>query len=363
MKMMQSLPIVFLSLAITIGEAAGDVTRPVINVPYLPPWTQAPVIDGNGNDWPAELLTQGVSFYQGDGLAATSEAYGTTVIDSMTDRADGEVSLHLVHDGAYLYVLAEILDDFYEPRPALDNSNPAWQEDALHIYIDSTNAARPNIPSPPIANQIGYEQFGVSTDYNCYTENCDFTTNNTGESAGPGAQPDQVNWLVAITVTGSGPYRYVFEERIPLDEVSGHNLQTMEPGKSYGFNAEFVDSDFSSYPQGWIFWSADGTTDAWNHENLWGLMALAPLDSDGDGITDADEGNDDSDGDGIPNYLDTDSDDDGVPDAVEWALGSDPYDSEHPTELPAAGIAGLLTLVAAGAVVGAALLRLRLLSV
>src|SRR5512147_2351513 len=47
-----------------------------------------------------------------------------------------------------------------------------------------------------------------------------------------------------------------------------------------------------------------------------------PPDSDGDGISDHDEGRDDkpprdSDGDGKPDYLDGDSDGDGIPDAVE----------------------------------------------
>ncbi len=41
------------------------------------------------------------------------------------------------------------------------------------------------------------------------------------------------------------------------------------------------------------------------------------VDSDGDGIPDAIEGNVDNDGDGVPDYLDIDSDNDGVPDAVE----------------------------------------------
>ncbi|HEY2747838.1 MAG TPA: hypothetical protein VGL86_24615, partial [Polyangia bacterium] len=47
-----------------------------------------------------------------------------------------------------------------------------------------------------------------------------------------------------------------------------------------------------------------------------------PKDSDGDGISDHDEGGDlnpprDTDGDGTPDYLDADSDNDGIPDAVE----------------------------------------------
>jgi hypothetical protein len=69
-------------------------------------------------------------------------------------------------------------------------------------------------------------------------------------------------------------------------------------------------------------------------------------DADGDGIPDSVEGTGDADGDGTPNYLDLDSDNDGVSDATEWLLGSDPYDPDHPTELPAYAwpvVAALLT--------------------
>lgn len=43
----------------------------------------------------------------------------------------------------------------------------------------------------------------------------------------------------------------------------------------------------------------------------------APIDTDGDGIPDVLEGNGDRDGDGIPDFLDLDSDNDGIPDAEE----------------------------------------------
>ncbi len=54
-------------------------------------------------------------------------------------------------------------------------------------------------------------------------------------------------------------------------------------------------------------------------------------DTDGDGITDADEGTDDPDGDGIPNNEDPDSDGDGIPDSVEAGdsdLTTPPVDSD-----------------------------------
>ncbi|MFC1734561.1 M6 family metalloprotease domain-containing protein [Candidatus Hydrogenedentota bacterium] len=57
--------------------------------------------------------------------------------------------------------------------------------------------------------------------------------------------------------------------------------------------------------------SATGPSDAFNVSN--------GVDSDGDGISDSDEGDADPDNDGFPNYLDTDSDGDGITDDVEGA--------------------------------------------
>jgi hypothetical protein len=69
-------------------------------------------------------------------------------------------------------------------------------------------------------------------------------------------------------------------------------------------------------------------------------------DSDGDGISDGKEGTEDADSDGLPNYLDTDSDNDGVDDRTEASLGTDPYDPDHPTQLPLVpSAAGLLALI------------------
>jgi hypothetical protein len=66
-----------------------------------------------------------------------------------------------------------------------------------------------------------------------------------------------------------------------------------------------------------------------------GIPNYLDLDSDGDSIPDSVEGIGDPDGDGILNFLDLDSDGDGVPDAVEYALGTNPYDPDNPTDVPA----------------------------
>lgn len=65
-------------------------------------------------------------------------------------------------------------------------------------------------------------------------------------------------------------------------------------------------------------------------------------DFDGDGISNAAEGYDDPDSDGVPNFADLDSDDDGLLDAQEKAFGMNPYDFDNPdSPLPVTGIVGL----------------------
>jgi hypothetical protein len=71
-------------------------------------------------------------------------------------------------------------------------------------------------------------------------------------------------------------------------------------------------------------------------------------DSDGDGMSNGEEGTGDPDLDGIPNYLDPDSDNDGVSDRTEDALGTDPYDPDHPNTLPLALWPLAAALLAAG---------------
>ncbi len=72
------------------------------------------------------------------------------------------------------------------------------------------------------------------------------------------------------------------------------------------------------------------------------------FDTDGDGILDSVEGNDDVDGDNIPNFLDLDSDGDGISDKVENGLGLNPYAADDPGELPLSHWPCVLLLAVAG---------------
>lgn len=280
----QPMPIgstILLSLLLTVPTLSGlsAAVRPEVDVPYT---CASFAIDGDATDWTEiKAKGKGISFYKGDGHAGTATHYGTTVLGTISSAADCTVSLWLAHDGVFLYVLAEVQDDDYEPFAAKANSNMAYLEDTLHLYIDSSNARKSAIPGNPISTQPGYEQFGYSTDGNIYGEHTDFNTTGLPKQPAPqGSSPDGTHWLAKCTVTSvtTGGYLYTFEERIAL--AAYRNMAAMTPGNSYGFEAEFCDADNGTQLQGWIFWSSNGSsTDAWNYENLWGTMHLEALPS------------------------------------------------------------------------------------
>lgn len=264
--------LVLLLSAVLSGSPIFAVTRPTIDVPYT---ANNIIVDGNNADWAGiKSKGKGISFYKGDGHNGTPTNLGTTFCGQIDNESDCRVDLWLAHDANYLYVLAEVKDDNYEPFDANNLNNMAYLEDTLHLYIDSTNSGMANIPSLPINTQAGYEQFGISTDKNVWGENVDFTTSSI-TPAPQWAYPDGIYWVVQCQVRQLvNGYLYTFEERIALSGRPGKNMAPLVVGNSYGFDAEFCDADNGVQLQGYIWWSSDGSKDAWNYENLWGIMTL-----------------------------------------------------------------------------------------
>jgi len=255
------------------------VRRPEINVPYV---SKPLTVDGDLSDWTAiKTLGEGITFYRGDGHEGTSPAnLGTTIRLEVDNKDDLSCSLWMAHDGTYLYVLAEVSDDDWEPFDRENRDNMCYQEDMLRLMINSTNAQEADIKEP-IENQPGYEGFGFSTDGNIYGDWSDFNSSGIPKKRPPkGSTPDGAYWKAECTVISlpsKNRYLYVYEERIALDGWPGRNMEKLIPGKSYGFNAEVCDADNGTKLQGYILWSSDGTTSSFNFLNLWGVMNLAPL--------------------------------------------------------------------------------------
>lgn len=173
------------------------------------------------------------------------------------------------------------------------------------------------------------------------------------------AAPGEVLLLVTVlgngTVTQDPPPPYVLNDEVHLTPIaesgwaflgwmgvlSGYEVPgTVIMDDHKAITAVFsIDTDSDGLPD-----ELEGTGDPDND----GIPNHLDEDSDGDGIPDVEEGRGDPDGDGVSNFLDTDSDDDGVPDETENMLGSDPYDTQNPTELPLFGGIAILALCLAG---------------
>jgi len=261
------------------GEQADvAVIRPQIHAPFI---NRPLEVDGNPQDWRTiKELGLGVTFYRGDGREGTSATrLGTTTRREVDDRDDLSCSAWLAHDGKYLYVLAEVSDDQWNPFDAENCENMCYQEDMLRIMIDSNNSRTPDIEEC-IENHPGYEGFGFSTDGNIWGDWTDFNSSGLPRQHPPqGSTPDGKYWQAECMVSSYpalGKNLYCYEERILLDGWPGRNMEKLYPGRSYGFNLEVCDADDGEYLQGYILWSSDGTTSSWKHQNLWGTMHLAP---------------------------------------------------------------------------------------
>jgi hypothetical protein len=273
-----------LSLLFTLSLSGGlpapvsgaEPVRPVIEAPYV---MNKITVDGSAAEWaPIKALGKGIFFFKGDGQAGTSEKYGTTTQRIMTDEKDLRGDVWMVHDGEYLYVLAEVHDDDHEPFDAANFDNMCYQEDMLRIMFDTVNARAANIVDP-IANQPGYEGFGYSTDGNIYGDWMDFNSSEVPNKRPPkGARPDGEYWRAACTVQKlAESYLYTYEERFKLAGWPGRNMAPMEPKKTYGLNLEICDADRGVMLEGYLLWASDGTISDYNYQNLWGVLRLAAV--------------------------------------------------------------------------------------
>jgi hypothetical protein len=122
--------------------------------------------------------------------------------------------------------------------------------------------------------------------------------------------------LLIITDFSTYPSGYAFTTD-NIEIASFNSFGQIDQNNNFGVGTG-TDSDLDGLPDFYETTTADTDID--------GVPDYLDLDSDNDGILDADEGSNDKDGDGIPNYLDLDSDNDGIPDAIEANGGVYPVD-------------------------------------
>jgi hypothetical protein len=133
--------------------------------------------------------------------------------------------------------------------------------------------------------------------------------------------------------------------------AGGQQAGDADDTASWGLRADYaLPSAYGlEVEQSGVFWPAPGESlhrlvendDSSDHRLVWVDLSVVEEDTDGDGISDADEGTEDVDGDGLLNFEDPDSDGDGVGDALEAQHGSDPYDATDTARLPVSALPAL----------------------
>ena len=151
----------------------------------------------------------------------------------------------------------------------------------------------------------------------------------------PGGGMNSSGWLDVSALRGS-QVRLVFALRSAAGTLAQVAIDNLEFARASWLHLDTDGDGISDIEEGY------GDSD---RDGLWNCL---DTDSDGDTLSDSVEGLDDLDGDGISNYLDLDSDGDGLSDEVENQLGSDPYDVENPTSMPLAVWPLAFLLVAVG---------------
>ncbi|WP_444923582.1 hypothetical protein ACJJH9_18055 [Microbulbifer sp. DLAB2-AF] len=165
--------------------------------------------------------------------------------------------------------------------------------------------------------------------------------------SGSSENSDRLNFYIDDELKGTwfGEFPY---ERVIFPVTAGvHNFKweyTKDGSRDTGSDAVWIDDIYIPGP---IDEDADGVKDSWEYIYFGGLDHDMSLDSDGDGLTDEDEGlleidpsTSDSDSDGMPDFWEVannldplvndtllDTDDDGVTNYIEYLFDTNPQDS------------------------------------
>ncbi|MDT7831566.1 T9SS type A sorting domain-containing protein [Flavobacteriaceae bacterium S356] len=191
-----------------------------------------------------------------------------------------------------------------------------------HLDLDSDNDGIPdNIEAQTTAGYIGLAADNAAT----------YTANNGLNSAYVGQA--FISAPTNTDGTGEADYRDLNSDDDATDDTTEANLilsgtvgengldNSYDNGDTYAdVNGIFDNTQTDNFPDtgpgpdvNWRDSGIDGTLDTDGD----GVPNSTDVDDDNDGIPDSVEGTGDTDGDGVPNYLDLDSDGDGIPDIIE----------------------------------------------
>ena len=182
-----------------------------------------------------------------------------SVADLRVDEADLSYKIYLMYTATDLYVAVDVTDDIH-----WDDSEFAWQDDDVEVFIDGDLISNDLALGPGEANaegfhilmDIGGESFGTFVEFNA-------------------------DWFAAAGTYAGGR---VVEFRIPLatiDTQDGPGERPPAPGNTIGFNIAVSDDDNGEFPyefpdDTYSVLMGDFDEWLWYLESDWALLYFQP---------------------------------------------------------------------------------------
>lgn len=268
--------------------------------------------------------------FDGLGDQNTNELFGVVAENNRRIKLMGDSLVRLTSTG--VYEVGDLDDDdgwFWDP----DNNIPSWSSGAI-----------PNITGISVASGRGalvgeFKVLHEDLDGPMYGDQTYFmlVNGNFSSTGTPSGNATDITLTIGggITALESINLADGSVETIPV--TGGTVTVNLDGGRGklfkFATGAPFV--GFYQIDSATADSDGDGLSDA--QEGLLdfdgdGLPNCYDTDSDGDGLSDTEEGFVDLDGDGWGNFLDTDADGDGLLDTEEQSLGTDPFDSDSDSD-------------------------------
>lgn len=222
--------------------------------PILAPRRDKIKLDGNFGDW--------------RGVAWTDVTPQTGVFDSeaksTADANDLSFRFAVCHDENALYVAVEVRDNavWADSTPPGNVEAPAWDDDALEIFIDGNHNRAPDARAADGAELRFGGEFSLVANGAATSQFSGFPRS-FGQSDGwQGA----TNWK-QLKQGHSGLIRYEF--RLPWRVMGGQ----VRPGDTIGFTLAAQDDDDGAGREHSLYWKAS-SPHGWRDEAAWGEITL-----------------------------------------------------------------------------------------
>ncbi|MBN2325585.1 MAG: hypothetical protein JXR73_00425 [Candidatus Omnitrophica bacterium] len=260
------------------GTLSGDEIRGANTVFFISPELKSTMVS-------APLLSNTVTL---DGILGADEYTGANTYFFDHDTSEGNVApgvhlsgneypsaeenvtFHIFHDDAYIYVAMDVVD----PSLNFDGSETAWQDDSPELYFDGNMSRAGSKESTPFGPQLTVVGDGSIATSNGYSIPVQSIGSGHYSEEGKDSDGGVVYWGF-----GAAPKEdesgYVVEYRVDKEDILDPADRTLIGFEILMNSSEAGQVDTRTGKWGWHSTGPDGTvSEFWDNETGWGLLEL-----------------------------------------------------------------------------------------